>query len=56
MFAPILKDVFNLSLMNDAIPENCIYYIVAPIFKSGNCSDVSHYHPVFCLNEFSKVF
>ena len=51
-----LSIIFNKSLINGIFPDDVKSARVAPIFKSGERSDVSNYRPISVLLVIGKVF
>ena len=51
-----LSIIFSKSLISDIFPDDLKSARVAPIFKSGERSDVSSYRPISVLSVIAKVF
>src|SRR6218665_4132835 len=51
----ILSDIFNFSLTQGIFPVQLKIAKVIPIFKSGDKSKDSNYHPISILSPFSKI-
>jgi Reverse transcriptase (RNA-dependent DNA polymerase) len=50
-----LKHVFSKSLTSGIVPSKFKIAKVIPLFKSGNCLDMSNYRPISLLSSFSKI-
>jgi hypothetical protein len=55
MFAPLLEEIFELSLLQEYFPMQWKKAITVRILKKGNSSFVGNYTPISLLNNFSKV-
>jgi hypothetical protein len=55
-FAPLLRHIFNTSLLKGKFPTLWKQVAVVPIFKKGNSILVTNYRPITILNNFSKFF
>ena len=52
---PILHHLFSLSLKNGVVPTEWKLHAIAPVFKSGDKSNVKNYRPISPLSNISKV-
>ena len=53
-----LSSLFNVCLMHDKIPQECMQTVIAPICKNkiGNISDAGNYRPVSLATIISKLY
>ena len=51
-----LHTIFNLSLNTHTFSHQWKSAKICPVFKGGNISDISNYHPISILSNFSKAF
>jgi hypothetical protein len=54
--APLLTEIFRLSLDSGELPTLWHHSIVIPIFKKGNASDPSNYRPISLTSTICRVF
>lgn len=52
---PPITHLFNLSIEHNVFPSARKQAIVTPIFKSGNCYEVSNFRPISILPVLSKI-
>ena len=55
VIAPLLTQIFNLSLSSSTFPQIWRNGRVTPIFKSGECLNMSNYRPIIVLPTLSKI-
>jgi hypothetical protein len=55
IFTPLLRYIFNLSLLTGKFPSLGKQAAVVPTFKNGNTALVGNYRPTSILNNFSKI-
>ena len=55
VIAPVLCNIFNLSLQQGYFPDDLKNARVTPMFKSGNKDDYSNYRPISILPICSKI-
>jgi len=51
-----LSDLINCSFNTGIFPNNLKQAKVIPVFKSGDCSQLTNYRPISLLNSFSKIY
>jgi hypothetical protein len=56
IFTPLLRHIFNLSLLTGKFPSLWKQAALIPIFKEGNRALVGNYRPISILNNFSEIF
>ena len=56
IIAPILCDIFNLSINKGEYPDMLKIAKVLPIFKNGSKTSVSNYRPISVLSCINKIF
>lgn len=56
LFAPILWDLFNKSLVEGVFPTAFKQALVVPVFKSGDVTSMSSYRPISLINSIAKIF
>jgi hypothetical protein len=56
IFIPILRHIFNLSLIQQYFPAVWKEAAVVAVFKRGNYATMSNYRPISILNNLSKLF
>ena len=54
--AGILKDIFNLSILNGKFPDKMKIAKITPLFKKDDKHDFSNYRPISILPSMSKIF
>ena len=50
-----IKHIFTQSLLTGIVPSKFKIAKVIPLFKSGDCLDMSNYRPISLLSTFSKI-
>jgi hypothetical protein len=56
MFTPLLRHIFNLSLLTGKFPSLWKQAAVIRMLKKGNSALVGNYRPIYFLKDFSKIF
>jgi hypothetical protein len=56
ILTPLLRHIFNLSLLTGKFPSLWEKTAVVPVFKNGNRVLVGNYRPISIFNNFSKIF
>jgi hypothetical protein len=55
IFTPLLRHIFNLSLLTGKFPSLWKQVAIVPIFKKDTKALVGNYRPILILNNFSKI-
>ena len=56
LIAPILMDIFNLSISAKIFPEDLKVLKVVPVYKSGERESLNNYRPIAVLPTIARVF
>ena len=52
---PVLRHIFNLSLITQTFPDDWKIGCITPIFKEGDATNPSNYHPILVLPALGKL-
>ena len=50
-----LAYLFNVCMTNDEFPDNIKMYIIKPVFKAHDKTQITNYRPISLLSQISKV-
>ena len=56
LIAPVLMDIFNLSISTKIFPEDLKVLKVVPVYKSGERENLNNYRPISVLPTIARVF
>ena len=56
LIAPVLMDIFNLSISTKIFPDNLKVLKVVPVYKSGERENLNNYRPIAVLPTIARVF
>ena len=56
MMAPMLREIFNLSIMTSSFPDELKILKVVAVHKAGDKEDPNNYRPIAVLPTIARVF
>ena len=56
LIAPVLMDIFNLSISTKIFPDDLKVLKVVPVYKSGERENLNNYRPIAVLPTIARVF
>ena len=56
LIAPILMDIFNLSISTKIFPDDLKVLKVVPVYKSGERENLNNYGPIAVLPTIARIF